>query len=443
MNRARSLRWIGIIGALAVVVGGLWLAGRQQIARSVTTQPGRSRSSEAAAGSPLQAVEVIKPERAAMSRKLDVPGTIEAFEQADLYAKVAGYVAAVRVDIGDVVTAEETLAVLDVPEMTLELAEGEAQWTAQKAALAAAEAKVVQAQRMLDVTRSQWERWRTELTLKETTFRRQEELYGGKAITEQQFDEGRMERDVAQAELAIAGAKIAAADADVREAEAGRAVAASQVEVAASRVQKLKTLMGYARIVAPFNGIVTRRLVDRGALVQAATSSRTSPLFTVQRIDTVRVCIEVPESDLAYLRVGMTVRIKPFGLKEERTEGRITRVASALNPATRTMRTEIDLANPDGRLLHGMYAQVLLELDKRENALTIPATALLTEGKNQFVYAIQGQKAVRTPIKTGLDDGIRLEVTEGLKDDDLVVVTGKGLLSPDAAVRPVLRGAGS
>ena len=198
--------------------------------------------------------------------------------------------------------------------------------------------------------------------------------------------------------------------------------------------------MEYARIVAPFDGVVTRRLVDRGALVQAATSNRTTPLFTVQRIDTVRVFIEVPESDLAFVQTGMTVGITPFGQKDRSIDRKVSRAASALNPATRTMRTQIDLPNPDGRLLHGMYVQVVLELDPHENALTIPATALLTEGKDQFVYTVKNEKAVRTSVKIGLDDGIRLEVTEGLNDDDRVVVTGKGLVTPGAPIRPVLKG---
>lgn len=440
MNNTRRVRWVAILGAAAVVACGFWFARRQQAARADALQPNASATQSTAAQPAPRTVEVVKPERATMSRRLDVPGTVEAWEQADLYAKVSGYVQDVLVDIGDPIKKDQVLAVIDVPEMSLELAEAEAQWSAQKAALAAAEAKVVQARKMLEVTQSQRERWNAELALKEVTFQRRQELYAAQAIPEQQFDEARAERDVAKAELGIAEAKVAAAESDVSGAEATREVSAAQVEVAASRIAKLKTLMEYARIVAPFDGVVTKRLMDRGALVQAATSSRTTPLFTVQRIDTVRVIIEVPESDLAFVQAGMTVRLTPFGQKEGSIEGKVSRAASALNPATRTMRTQIDLPNPDGRLLHGMYMQAVLELDPRENALTIPATALLTEGKNQFVYTVKEEKAERTPVKIGLDDGIRLEVTEGLSDDDMVVVTGKGLVTAGAPVRPVPKG---
>ncbi|HEY3242258.1 MAG TPA: efflux RND transporter periplasmic adaptor subunit [Phycisphaerae bacterium] len=383
---------------------------------------------------------MVKPQRTIMSRSLDVPATLQAYEQADLYAKTSGYISEVRVDIGDRVQAGDVLAVIDVPEMARELEETQAQHAAKRAALAAAEAHVVQAQKMLEVARSQLQRYRADLALKEATAGRREELFAGKAIPQEQLDEARSQLEIARAEFGIAESKIAAAEADVSGAEAARAVANAEIEVAAARIARTQTLMQYAQIVAPFDGVVTQRTVDRGALVQSATSSRTMPLFTVQRIDVLRVFIEVPESDVAHVQPGSVAKIKPYGWTDAELEGSVARIASSLNPGTRTMRTEIDLPNPDGRLLHGMYAQVVLALDERANALTIPASALLTEGKEAFVYTVRDDRAVRTPVKTGLDDGIRVQVTQGLDDDALVVVTGKGLISAGAAVRPVLKG---
>ena len=103
------------------------------------------------------------------------------------------------------------------------------------------------------------------------------------------------------------------------------------------------------------------------------------------------------------------------------------------------MHTEIDLSNADGRLMHGMYAQVVLEIDRHSAALTVPASSLLTEGASKYVYTVVNDRAVRTPIQTGLDDGIRVEVTDGLNDDSLVVVTGKGLVGDGMLVRAVLK----
>ena len=372
-----------------------------------------------------------------MSRFLDVPATMEAYEQADLYAKASGYISEVRVDIGDRVKAGDVLAVIDVPEMVKELAETQALHAAAVAGVRTAESKIVQAKKMEDVAKSMLVRAQAEHTLKKTTLHRRKELFGGTAITQEQLDEAQNQHDIAEAEVGIAEAKIAAAQADVAGAEAFRDAALANVEVAKVRIEKTQTLMSYAQIVAPFDGVVARRLVDRGALVQSATTSRTTPLFTVQRTDMLRIFVEVPESDIAFVHKGGSAKVRPYGLAGAELVGTIARIASSLKPDTRTMRMEIDLKNEDGRLMNGMYAQVVLELDQRANALTVPAPALLTDGKETFVYTVVNDRAVRTPIKTGLDDGIRVQVTDGLDDDALVVVTGKGLISADSKVRAV------
>src|SRR5205085_12667815 len=141
-------------------------------------------------------------------------------------------------------------------------------------------------------------------------------------------------------QAAVGAAKVAAAEADVQAAEANRAVAAAQVHVAEAEAQRLEALLRYTKIVAPFDGVVTRRLVNRGDLVQAATASRTMPLFTVQRIDTVRVFCEVPENAAAHVAKGAPAAVKVYALDGKTIEGKVTRFAAALNPETRTMRTE-------------------------------------------------------------------------------------------------------
>jgi RND family efflux transporter MFP subunit len=437
MNMQKHARSIGMIGALIVAMGGLWLGKRQVIARA-SDVPKKEPPSSATSGTP-RSVEVVKPERQAMSRKLDVPATLEAFERTELFAKVSGYVAEVRADIGDDVKAGAVLAVIDLPEIATELAEARAQHVAKAAAVKAAEAKVVQARRALDMARSQLAKNQADVALKQASLRRREELFAGNAIPQEQLDEARNQDAVAQAELGISGARIAAAEADVLSAEAVQTVAVAEVEVARSRVERIETLVRFSQIVAPYDGIVTKRMVNRGDLVQAATSSRTTPLFTVERVDQLRAVIDVPESDIAHIRPGVPAKVKLYGLGDEVTDAPVTRIASSLNPSTRTMRVEIDLPNPDGRLMHGMYAQVTIALDQRADALTVPASALLTEGKETFVYTVTNGFAIRTPVRVGLDDGVRVEVTDGLAEDALVVVTGKALITPGLAVRAVLK----
>lgn len=438
----KHARWFGILGALLVALGGVWM-GKRQVTASASEPPKFPPTAGSVESGKPRSVEVTAPKRENMSRRLDVPATMEAYEQADLYAKTAGFITEVRVDIGDRVKAGDVLAVIDVPEMLKELAEAEALHAAAAAGVQTTESKIVQAKKMHDVARSMLARAQAEYTLKKTTLQRRKELFGGTAITQEQLDEAQNQHDIAQADVGIAEAKIAAAEADVASAEAFRTAAVANVAVAQARIEKTRTLMHYSQIVAPFDGVVTRRSVDRGTLVQSAAASRTMPLFTMQRIDKLRILVEIPETDIAFVRTGSSAKVKPYGIEGVELVGTIARAASSLKLDTRTMRTEIDLDNSDGRLMHGMYAQVVIELDERADALTVPASSLLTEGKETFVYTVADDRAVRTPVRIGLDDGVRVQITEGLTDESLVVVTGKGLISDGSLLRTVRMDSGT
>src|SRR6476620_822421 len=220
-----------------------------------------------------QRIEVVRPHRVTVAQRLQTNATLEAFEEADLFAKVSGYLSDVRVDIGDHVKAGQVLAVIDIPEMEQELAEAKAQLESKQSSLESA--------------RSQLDQYKANITLQNALLRRREELGAeGHFVSDRTLDEVRAAAEIAKADLSVA--------------EANCALAANQVDVAAATVEKIKTLLAYRQIVAPFDGVVARRLVNRGDLVQVATpATRTTPsagsLFTVQRIDTVRVFCDVPE----------------------------------------------------------------------------------------------------------------------------------------------------
>src|SRR5439155_17807445 len=192
------------------------------------------------------------------------------------------------------------------------------------------------------------------------------------------------------------------AKANLGVAKANRALAAHQIDLAAATVEKTKTLLAYSQIVAPFDGVVARRLVNRGDLVQAPTATRTTPLFTVQRIDTIRVFCDVPENDVPRLHVGDPAIVKPFGFDGKPFIGKVTRFSLRLDPETRNMRTEIDLSNPEERLYPGMYAEVALEMNRHPDALTVPAPAVGSDGDGSFVYTITDNRVTRLAIKSGL-----------------------------------------
>src|SRR5882724_9814895 len=337
----------------------------------------------AAAPSPVNAtkadspprVEVVRPRRVTVAQRLQTNATLEAFEEADLFAKVSGYLSDVRVDIGDHVKAGQVLAVIDVPEMKQELAEAKAELESKKSSLESA-------RRQLDHNKA-------DLALQSALAKDRDQLGEGRGfISDRTLDQ----------------------------------------------------VLANAQIVAPFDGVVARRQVNRGDLVQAATATRTTAsagsLFTVQRIDTIRVFCDVPENDVPHLRIGDPAIVKPSGFDGKPFIGKVTRFSRRLDPDTRNMRTEIDLSNPEERLYPGTYAEVSLEMDRRPDALTVPTAAVGSDSDGNFVYTIADDRIARLAVKTGLSDSGRIEVTAGLSEETRVVASTKGVPPPRTAVRP-------
>jgi HlyD family secretion protein len=275
-----------------------------------------------------------------------VPATIQAFFVTDLYAKVSGYVSQISNDIGDRVRKGDALAIIANPEL--------------QAQFDKAEAAVQQATAAVDVAKRQITGMQADLALQEVTLRRQKELFAGKAATAQMLDEAQAKHGISAANVEIGKAKLVSAEADLRAAKA--------------EAEKVQALLQYNKITAPFDGVVTRRLVNPGDLVQAAISTRTTPLFTIQQIDTVRVLADVPESTAMGIHPGLASEVTLYGPGEIIFHGSVTRIAAALDAATRTMRVEIDLPNLDGTLRPGMYAKVILRPEPRP-ATGAPARA--------------------------------------------------------------------
>jgi RND family efflux transporter MFP subunit len=358
-------------------------------------------------------VEVVRPRRVTVAQRLQTNATLEAFEEVDLFAKVSGYLSDVRVDIGDHVKAGQVLAVIDVPEMKQELAEAKAQLESKQSSLE-------RARRQLDHNKA-------DVALQNALAKDREQLGEGRGfISDRTLDQVHANADIAKADLGVA--------------EADRALAANQVDVAAATVEKIKTLLAYTQIVAPFDGVVARRQVNRGDLVQAATATRTTPsagsLFTLQRIDTIRVFCDVPENDVPQLHVGDPAIVRPAGFDGKPFIGKVTRFSLRLDPETRNMRTEIDLPNPKEQLYPGTYAEVLLEMNQRPDALTVPTAAVGSDGDGNFVYTITDNRITRLAVKTGLTDNGRIEVTAGLSEQTPVVASTKGVPPLRTAVQP-------
>lgn len=206
--------------------------------------------------------------------------------------------------------------------------------------------------------------------------------------------------------------------------------ARGRFEVARASLDQSETLLRYATITAPFSGIITRRDVDPGALIQAS-----SAILGLMDFSKVRLQVAVPEGEASRVAVGQPVLVTTDNLPEMHFDGKVTRFTYALDAATRTMLAEVMLENPELALRPGMLVTARIGIEHKESALLMPVDALVMEKANAFAYTIDGNKAAKHPIKIGFNDGNNVEVLEGLASSDAVILTGKLKLSSGQAVQ--------
>jgi len=337
MQQNRLLK-VGVLGAvlLGIVVLTILCRTRDTMPLSGDRTPNMTIPNSTTAATAISAATT-------QPGTLILPAIIAADEQVELYAKTSGYVSKISVDIGSRVHRDDLLIQLDVPELADELHHVEA-------TLAAKRAKAKQAALLVDSARSEEQRYAAEQELADITFKRKTELMQGKAIPPQEYDVAKNGVDLAKAQVAVGRAKVAAAEGE-------SAAAQADVTIAESDLSRIKTLIEYMSIKAPFDGVVTRRGVNHGDFVRSAAQGAGSSLMTLAKTDVVRVVIDVPEAESPYVQIGAPVRIE-FRSLGAPIDATITRTAIAIRPDTRSMRAEIDLNNADGKLAPGMYAKV-------------------------------------------------------------------------------------
>ena len=396
-------------------------------------------------------VTPIKPTRKTLVRITEQPGQIEAFEETAIHAKLAGFVKKVHVDIGDQVTGPsrvstdqpvqpgQILAELEMPELDAELtqkqalvAQAAAEVTQSQASIkvamsakTSAEALVAEARASVERADAMYERWKSE-------FERVRELVAKQAVaqkvadeTEQQFKAADAARREIAAKIKSVQAKLSESAANIEKADADLVAAQSKHKVAEADEQKTRALLSYATLRAPFDGVITERHLDTGHLVQPSGATG-KPLFVVVRADTVRIFLDVPEADAAFIATDSPAKIKVPSLSAVSFDGKVARTSWTLQSNSRTMRTEIDVPNPNGRLRPGMYATAEIEVARRPDALSLPKSAILKQGAESFCLSISAEnKIVRLPIKTGIvavtPTGTDIEILSGLNGDESLI----------------------
>lgn len=369
------------------------------------------------------AITLVKPEKRPVVRVVEQPGTVQAFEETVLYAKVPGYVRALTadpdkasrpahdrlIDIGSRVKADQVLAELGVPELEEEfkqkeavVRQAEAEVAQARKALAASEAWVKSATAMVAEAKAGRTRAEALYARWESEAARVGKMVTGGVIDAQTRDETQYQFKAAEATRTEATAKVTSAEAGVAKAEADRDKAAADVtavearrDVAMADVRRVDALRGYTRVKAPFDGVVTRRAVNTGEYVSADGKHG---LFAVAKVDPVRVVVSVPEADAGLIEVGQDVRVTLPASVALSATGKVVRTSWALEPGARTLRTEVDLPNPDGKLRPGMYVSAKLTAELPAE-WAVPVAAVGKINDEPVVYIAEGGKAVRVAVQ--------------------------------------------
>jgi len=464
MSRTSTMRRIGV-GLLALVVLGavLWQTGLggRPTALAGARAPGTSVA-------PLRRVVTRQPERRTIRRVARIPADLHPWQEVTLASRVTGYVKSISVDVGSRVEARAVVAVLDVPDLeaALEAArsrglEASARVIGAKALLAAAQASVRQAGSESAAARSTVTRMgaeerkaKADLRYRDAARDRLDPAAGTTLtlVSRDAIDEAHGKADVARAVWEVSSAQVEEARSQVAVAESREASAKARVDAADAGVQEATgadlaarvavveadRFLGFATIRAPFAGVVTQRWVDVGDLVRPGTSSDSAAaLVRMSDASTLRVRFRVAAPDAPFCKNGNVFRLFVDAIPGRELPCTVARTAETLDVETRTLRAEGDLPNPDGLLRPGMFGRVVLDLETHSEALVVPAEAVTTVKRKSSVLVVQDGKVAKHPIKIGVDDGIWVEILDGLRAEDAVVTLGKDLVSEGEPVEAV------
>lgn len=372
----------------------------------------KQREVEATAVAPPPSVAVAKTLKRDLSRTLVLTAEFKPFQEIDVMAKVAGYVKNIGVDAGDRVQQGQLLAVLEIPEMTSDIARAQASLQRSKAEVARAHDELQRAQAAHEMNHLAYERLEAVLKSKPGL------------VAQQEIDDAHS-RDL-QGEAQIAGARSALVSVE------------EQVRVAEAEQAKIKTMFEYTRVTAPFAGVITKRFANTGSMIQAGTASTTQamPLVRLSQNSLLRLILPVPESQVPLIVIGKSVTVNVPTLHRNFT-GKIARFSNVLQVTTRTMDTEVDVPNPSLIIVPGMYAEVTLPLSQSLNVLAVPMAAIGgTEDKRAVLLVNKNNQIEERPVEVGIETSDSAEIKSGLEAGDLVVVGSRSQLKPGQQVIP-------
>jgi RND family efflux transporter MFP subunit len=361
------------------------------------------------------AAAVVKVARGNIADSLEIASEFQPFQEVDVYAKVSGYIQKLYVDYGTHVKQGQILAVLEIPELQQQLQQDEA-----------------------SIHRSE-----QELTRAHEDLNRAQSAYTVAHLTYTRLADVQKSRPelVAQEEIDVSKGKDMEADSDVSAQKAALAGAEQALLVAKAALGKDQAMFDYARMTAPFDGVITQIYARTGALLPAGTSSNKgdSALCRLGQNSLLRLVIPLPERAVPNIKIGQSIAVDVSGMNRT-FEGKIIRFSDQIDMATRTMHTEVDVPNPKYELVPGMYASVKIPLHAVAKVLTVPVQAVQSAGDGKGIVLVvgPGNKIERRDVALGMQSATDIEITSGLQESETVIFGSLGQYRSGQIVAPKL-----
>jgi RND family efflux transporter MFP subunit len=360
----------------------------------------------------LPDVSVVAAKRASSMGDLVLPGNIQAVTEAPILARADGYVKRREVDIGDRVTAGQLMAEVEAPDLDQQVRQ--------------AQAAVEQAQADLARASAALEQGKANESIAKVTATRWDNLVRRGAVSKQENDQYQ--------------AQYQAQAANVRALERAVDAAKSNIGAMQANVGRLSEMQGYLKVRAPFAGVVTLRNVDVGTLINTGNTM----LFRIAQTNLLRTFLNVPQSSASDVHVGQMATLATPELPERKFSGAVTRTANALDPSSRTLLVEVQVPNPEGKLLPGMYVEVDLHLPRKDPPLLLPSDTMLVRPEGTLVATLDSNDRVHfQPVIVGRDFGNQIEILSGLSTGQRVIANPNDSVQEGVKVHPVMAAAGN
>ena len=416
--RQPHIAWIFVALIIGLcVLAGLFYMGWKPAQKQ---QAALSSASQDVKAAPLR-VAIVSPKKSDAMARLILPGEVQAERETTIYARTNGYLKAWNVDIGDHVKSGDVLAEIDAPEVDIQLDQSKSALKQSEAALTQSKSALEQSKAMKDQATAQLGTAKAKLDYATTLLKRYESLRGSGSLNEEIIIEKDADLKSARSANTAALAAVTTAQTAIDSAQSAIGVALANVDMAKVAVTRLEILKSFEKVSAPFDGIITARKTEVGSLVTGGNSTAAQELFHLSKTDVVRVYIDVPQSAAPAVKSGQVVQLLLREYPNAKFSGAVTRTSNSIDPASRTLRTEVRVPNPSGQLMAGMYAQVNLNIPHQAPPLLLPGSALIVNAQGTQVALVRDGRVHFQPVSVESDFGASVGISSGLQESDTVI----------------------